>query len=70
MVQQKRMIYRIAYESYQACVRSLDHAVIAGEPPSQALLNEEAEAARELMEARAELLNALKTDGAGERLPV
>ena len=54
-----RMRYNAAYSAYQSCVLSLNEAAMAGQRPSQELLNSEAAALFELTEARGQLLAAM-----------
>jgi hypothetical protein len=54
-----RLRYNAAYAAYQGCMIALNEAVMTGEAASPALLKKEAEALRELTEARGELLEAM-----------
>jgi hypothetical protein len=54
-----RQRYNAAYTAYQSCVIALNEAALSGQPPSQALLDAEANALRALTEARADLLAAI-----------
>ena len=58
-----RLVYNAAYTAYQACVHALNEATISGTPPSTELFKNEATALRNLTEARAKLLAALKASG-------
>ena len=54
-----RLRYNSAYTAYQSCVRALTEAAASGIKPSADLLEKEANALRQLTEARAELLAAM-----------
>jgi hypothetical protein len=51
--------YTIAYLTYRDCMKTLSQATSRFDRPSRALLDTEAKAHRELMEARAKYLAAL-----------
>ena len=55
-----RMKYHAAYDAYRSCVEALSKASMNGGAPSQELLHNEGEALRELTEARANLLAAMR----------
>ena len=55
-----RLIYNAAYTAYQSCVQALNEATTSGKHPSAQLIKNEAAALRELSDARAKLLAALK----------
>jgi hypothetical protein len=54
-----RLRYNAAYSAYQDCVIALNGQAMSGQAASPELLKKEAEALRELTEARAELLAAM-----------
>jgi hypothetical protein len=58
-VRELRLRYNSSYAAYQSCVRALNEAAASGVAPSADLLTKEANALRQLAEARAELLAAM-----------
>jgi hypothetical protein len=54
-----RMRYNAAYAAYQSCLIALNEAAAIGQAPSKELLESEANALRELTEARGTLLAAM-----------
>lgn len=54
-----RMRYNAAYSAYQSCLIAINEAATSGLPPSKALLANEANALRELNDARGNLLAAM-----------
>ena len=54
-----RLRYNGAYSAYQSCLIALNEAAMSGQPPSKALLENEATALRELTEARGNLIAAM-----------
>ena len=56
---QLRLRYNAAYSAYQSCVIALNTAALTGQTASPELLKNEAEALRELTEARGYLLAAM-----------
>ena len=54
-----RLRYNAAYSAYQSCLIALNEAAMSGQPPSKVLLENEANALRELTEARGNLLAAM-----------
>jgi hypothetical protein len=55
-----RMRYNAAYSAYQSCLIAVNEVATTGQPPSKALLESEANALRELNEARGNLIAAMK----------
>jgi hypothetical protein len=54
-----RMRYNAAYSAYQSCLIAINEAAATGQRASQQLLENEANALRELTEARGALLAAM-----------
>lgn len=54
-----RLRYNAAYTAYQSCVMALNEVAMSGQPASKLLLENEANALRELTEARGQLLAAM-----------
>jgi len=54
-----RMRYNAAYSAYQSCLIAINEAAASGQPPSKALLENEAIALRELNETRGHLIAAM-----------
>jgi hypothetical protein len=54
-----RMRYNAAYSAYQSCLIAINEAAATGQPASKALLENEANALRELNEARGNLIAAM-----------
>lgn len=57
-----RLRYEASYSAYRSCVRDLTEAAMSGVTPSADLLTKEADALRQLSEARAKLLAAMAQD--------
>ena len=55
-----RMKYNAAYDGYRSCVDALSKASMNGHAPLRELLDAEVKALRELTEARATLLAAMR----------
>jgi hypothetical protein len=54
-----RLRYNAAYSAYQSCLIALNEAAMSGQAPSRSLLENEANALRELTEARGNLIAAM-----------
>jgi hypothetical protein len=54
-----RLRYNAAYSAYQACLIAVNEAALSGQGASSDLLKKEAEALRELTDARGQLLAAM-----------
>jgi len=54
-----RLRYKAAFSAYQNCVVALAETALSGRTPSSELLMREAQALRELTEARSRMLDAL-----------
>ena len=61
-----RVQYAIAYKSYRDCLTVLSQTTDKYDRPSQTLLDKEARAHRELMEARAHFLAALRDEASDQ----
>jgi hypothetical protein len=61
-LQSLRLKYNAAYTACRSCAEALSRASVDGGAPSPALLQTEANALRELVEARAKLLAAMRDD--------
>jgi hypothetical protein len=59
-MQSLRLTYDAAYTAYRSCVEALSKGSMAAETPSPDLLLKEATALRELTQARANLLVAMR----------
>jgi hypothetical protein len=68
VLQELRMRYHAAYSAYQACVRAVAEATMAGNLPSATLLEHEAKALGALNKVRASLMAAMAGDP-GSREP-
>jgi hypothetical protein len=66
-LQALRLKYNAVYAAYRGCVEALSKVSIEGKTPSADLLRKEATALRELTEARANLLAAMR-DSSDEKL--
>jgi hypothetical protein len=70
VLQELRMRYHAAYTAYQACVRAVAEATMAGSLPSAAMLEHEAKALGALNKLRASLMAAMVAEpGDGESQP-